>query len=334
MRFVFCLSLILGLVQASLAQSPPVASATPVVVTKSTPQTSSTTVQATAVSGTAVSATARVAQPITQPRAKPPAANPQDPEQAGPNGYADCSSRKYNNAYGENTIKIYRQKGDSYLVKSSQFLKKDYPLFIKGWISEKDCKAIMLRVDSPLEIESLKAKTLVVKSKAKLKLNRIFFVSQELPSQLFKNTYISMHMADLSDEKKQKSTLTGFIIGTQIHANSIFRLSVELQSDSWKSKTTSTTKSIFFLGFASCAPIDSLSGKTMKIDLCAKLLAGKSSDPNLNIKYNFSPQVNFDITKSWRIYGQGGLTSVVSRSDGMPENIFGLDLEAGLAYRF
>lgn len=249
-------------------------------------------------------------------------------------GYAHCPSRKYNNAYGESTIKVYREKGENYLVKSSNFLKKDYPLLIKGWISETDCKAVMLKIDSPLQISNLKGKEAVVKSKAKLKLNRIYFVSQELPSQLFRHTYLAAHSAELSDEKKRKSTLTGLVVGTQIYANSLFRLNVELQNDVWIDKLSSATKNIFFIGFVSCAQIDSLTGLLTKIDLCAKLLVGKSSDPNVHVKYNFSPQINFDFNKSWRAYGQGGLTSIVSRVDGMPDNIFGFDAELGLAYRF
>lgn len=249
-------------------------------------------------------------------------------------GYAHCPSRKYNNAYRESTIKIYREKGENYLIKSSKFLKKDYPLFIKGWISEADCKVVMLKSDSSLQILNLKGQEAVVKSKAKLKLNRIYFVSQELPSQFFRHTYLAAHSAELSDEKKRKSTLTGLVIGTQIHANSLFRLNVEFQSDVWVDKLSSATKNIFFLGFASCAQIDSLTGLLTKIDLCAKLLVGKSSDPNVHVKYNFAPQINFDFNRSWRAYGQGGLTSVVSRIDGMPDNIFGFDAELGLAYRF
>jgi hypothetical protein len=280
---------------------------------------------------------ANISQAQTQPPAptKPTSAATSGTVQVlSPKGYAACTSRKYNHAYGENTIIAYRQKEDKYLLKSSKFLKKDYPLFIKGWISEKDCKAVMLRVDAPLEIESLKAKTLLVKSKAKLALNRIYFVSQELPSQLFKTTYLSVHVSDLSDEKKRKSSVFGLVIGTQIHANSLFRLSLELQNDSWTDKLTSATKSILFAGFASCSPIEALTGQIAKIDLCAKLLAGKSSDPNLHIKYSFAPQLNLDFSKSWRVSAQAGLVSMISRAEGFPDNAFGLDIEAGLAYRF
>lgn len=265
----------------------------------------------------------------------PPASQTATAETAGePQGYTDCQNRKYNHAYGENTIKVAREKDGRYLVTSSKFLKKDFPLIIKGWISEKDCKPIMLKVDSPLEIDGLKDKTLIVKSKAKLKLKRIYFISQELPSQLFRNTYAAAHVSNLSDEKKRKSTLLGIVVGTQLYANSLFRLSFELQADSWSNKETSVTTSVIFAGFASCAPIEVLSGNLAKIDLCAKLLAGKSSDPNLHIKYSFSPQLNFDFTKSWRFYTQAGLVSVISRSQGFSDNAFGMDIEAGLAYRF
>lgn len=252
---------------------------------------------------------------------------------AEPQGYADCHNTKYNHAYGENTIRVSREKDGRYLVVSSKFLKKDFPLLIKGWISEKDCKPVMLKADSPLEIETVKDKALIVKSIAKLKLNRIYFISQELPSQLFRNTYLAAHVSNLSDEKKRKSTLTGLVAGTQIYANSIFRLSLELQSDSWSDQSTSATTNVFFAGFASCAPIDSLTGTTVKIDLCAKLLAGKSSDPNLHIKYGFSPQLNFDFSKTWSFYTQAGLVSIISRSDGFSDNAFGMDIEAGLVYR-
>lgn len=263
----------------------------------------------------------------------PPQAVPQ-PAAPEPQGYADCSNTKYNHAYNENTVKFVREKDGRYLGKSSRTLKKDFPLVIKGWVSEKDCKAILIKGESPLEIDGLKDKTLIVKSKVKLKLSRIYFVSQVLPNPLFRTTYLAVHVSNLSDERKRKSTLTGLILGTQIYANSLFRLNVELQSDSWKDKLTSATTSIFFAGFTSCTQIDSLSGSFAKIDLCAKLLAGKSSDPNLHVKYSFAPQLNVDVSKNWRLYSQVGLLSVISRSEGFSENAFGMDIEAGLAYRF
>lgn len=251
-----------------------------------------------------------------------------------PEGYSACSSQKYNHAYGESTVTVYRQKQDKYLLKSSQVLKKDQPLFIKGWISEKDCQAVMLKADAPLEIDSLKAKSLIVKSNTKLKLNRIYFVNQERSNQLFRTTYLSAHSTDLSDEKKRKSSVFGLVIGTQIYANPLFRLSLELQSDSWTDKLTSATKSILFVGFASCAPIEPLTGRIAKVDLCAKLLTGKSADPNLHIKYSFAPRLNLDFTKSWRVLIQAGLVSIISRAEGFPDNAFGMDIEAGLAYQF
>lgn len=253
---------------------------------------------------------------------------------APPQGYADCSNIKYNHAYNENTVKFVREKDGRYLGKSSRILKKDFPLVIKGWISEKDCKAVLLKSDSPLEIEGIKDKTLIVKSKFKLKLARIYFITQVLPSPLFRTTYLAAHLANLSDERKRKSTLSGVVFGTQIYANTLFRLNVELQSDNLKDKLTSASTSIFFAGFASCTQIDSLSGSFAKIDLCAKLLAGKSSDPNLHVKYSFAPQLNLDFSKNWRVYSQVGIVSIISRSEGFSENAYGTDIEAGIAYRF
>lgn len=248
--------------------------------------------------------------------------------------YASCSSRKYNNGYGEILIKIVRQKGDRYLVKSSKFLKKDTPLIIKGWYSEKDCKEIMLKQDEPLDVVAVKSKEVIVVTKLKLPLNRIYLVSQEESSQLFKYNYLAGHFASLTDEKKLKSSMSGFVLGTQIYKNTFFRLFFELQGNSWSSKLTSANKSLIFVGFNSCTSINDSLETTTKWDLCAKLLAGKSSDPNLHVMYSIAPKLKIDISRFWRVYAQVGLISVVSRSDDFPDNVFGTDFELGLAYKF
>ena len=75
---------------------------------------------------------ANFSQAQTQPQARTKAASATVSTAAvqtlSPKGYAACSSRKYNHAYGENTIIAYRQKEDKYLLKSSKFLKKDLDL--------------------------------------------------------------------------------------------------------------------------------------------------------------------------------------------------------------